>query len=180
MQTLIEELQEEAADAFLHMQRSARDARAAHARSELLRHMLTTAGKVAGRSRPEAVEQVVREWMAAWSLDRAAWPDLAAEMATYTDAVIAFVAMPGAPTDAVLRRAAEQLEEAFGRTGATLPDQMAWRSECAHGWWEQVAPTPSDLPGRKDRPGVPSPRPGRPFWDAACAEHCRPAPPESA
>jgi len=50
---------------------------------------------------------------------------------------------------------------------------MAWRSECAHGWWDLVEPVPVDLPGRKERPSVPQRAPGTPFWEAGCASFCR-------
>ena len=52
-----------------------------------------------------------------------------------------------------MRRCARRcaaLDEALAREGTSISEQMAWRSQCAHGWWELVAPTPADLPGRKD------------------------------
>ena len=66
------------------------------------------------------------------------------------------------------------LDAALARHGTTLADQMAWRSQCAHGWWDLVAPSPPDLPNRPDRPGVPTHQPGTPFWQVGCAPHCAP------
>ena len=59
------------------------------------------------------------------------------------------------------------------KEGTSISDQMAFRSQCAHGWWEQVKPVPADLPGRKPRPSVPGPESGKAFWEAGCADFCR-------
>ena len=66
MAHFVEELQLEAERAILAMQTAALAARQLHARAELMRHMLTTARKVAGKPKAEAVETVVREWMDAY------------------------------------------------------------------------------------------------------------------
>lgn len=168
----VDDLQAEAAAAIARMQQAAQDARAAHARAELMRHMLTTAAKVAHLPRAVAVAQVVGEWMQAWHLDADAYPDLKAEMAAFTRAFCDYAAEPDPARDAAVAAEAARMEAGFRRIGTTLADQMAWRSECAHGWWEAVVPVPADLPGARARPGVPRPQPGAPFWAAACAPHC--------
>lgn len=166
-------LQAEAQTAIETMRHAARQARRVHARAELMRHMLTTARKMAGKPKAEAIEGVVREWMSAWHLDRAAWPHIAREMEAFTAAFHDYAAEPSDAHDAAVRRNADALEAAFAREGTSIADQMAWRSQCAHGWWDLVEPTPADLPGVKPRPSVPAPEPGRPFWEAGCAEMCR-------
>ncbi|WP_293858418.1 hypothetical protein [uncultured Alsobacter sp.] len=173
MAHVVDELREEAEAAIAAMREAALRARTLHARAELMRHMLTTARKVMDKPRGEAVESVVREWMAAWHLDRAAWPHVARDMERLTQAFLDYAATPAQSADAALRSAIAGLDEALGREGTSIADQMAYRSQCAHGWWELVAPTPADLPGRKDRPMMPAPEPGRPFWDAGCADFCR-------
>ena len=173
MAHFVEELQSEAEHAVTTMQEAALAARHTHARAELMRHMLTTTRKVAHHAKPEAVERVVSEWMAAWHLDRSAWPGTAREIETVTGAFYDYVAQPSDGTDATLREACASLEQALARQGTTLSDQMAWRSQCAHGWWESVRPAPLDLPGRKDRPSIPKPEQGKPFWDTGCADFCK-------
>jgi hypothetical protein len=172
MRDLIEDMQDEARAAIAAMKEAALAARAAHARAELLRHMRTTARKVAGRDRDEAVAFVVREWMRAWALAPHDAPDLAADMRRFTAAICAHGEGPTEATGQELRSAFAGLEAACERAGVSLADQMAWRSECAHGWWEAVAPVPADLPGRKPRPGVPAAQAGQPFWTAGAAPHC--------
>jgi len=172
---VVEALREEAESAIAAMREAARHARFIHARAELMRHMLTTARKVIDKPRAEAVEDVVREWMAAWHLDRAAWPHVAREMEALTEAFLDYAATPSDTADATLRAAIAGLDTALDREGASISDQMAWRSQCAHGWWDWVEPRPADLPGRKDRPMIPQPQAGRPFWEAGCADFCEPA-----
>jgi hypothetical protein len=172
MTHFVEELQEDARAAIAAMRAAALHARATHARAELMRHMLTTAEKVTHLHRDEAVSTVVGEWMAAWHLPADAYPELAAEMRAFTVAFCAYAESRSEAADADLRSAAAALDAALERAGTSIADQMAWRSECAHGWWESVVPTPADLPGRAERPAVPKPMPGRPFWDAGAAPHC--------
>jgi hypothetical protein len=172
MPHFVEDLQNQAQSAIAAMKEAALAARHIHARAELMRHMRTTAAKSKDKPKAEAVEAVVSEWMEAWYLDRSEWPHIAQEMETFT---IAFYDYSRAPTDEAdgrLRAATEALDAALAREGTTISDQMAFRSMCAHGWWEAVLPTPADLPGRKDRPTVPALQPGRPFWEARCAEQC--------
>ncbi|WP_406858129.1 hypothetical protein ABEG18_11135 [Alsobacter sp. KACC 23698] len=172
MPDLIDAMQDEAQAAIAAMKEAAIAARAVHARAELLRHMRTTARKVAGRDRDEAVAFVVGEWMNAWALAPEDAPDLAADMRRFTAAICAHGEGPDDATDTEMRAAFAGLEAACARAGVSLSDQMAWRSECAHGWWEAVSPVPPDLPGRKPRPGVPASRAGEPFWTAGAAPHC--------
>jgi hypothetical protein len=173
MAHFVEDLQGEAERAVAAMREAALLARHAHARAELMRHMVTTTRKVAHLPKAEAVERVVGEWMAAWHLDRAAWPETAHDMEALTNAFFDYVTDPSDGTDAALRAACTALDRALARQGTTISDQMAWRSQCAHGWWESVRPTPPDLPGRKDRSSVPRSSEGKPFWEAGCAEFCR-------
>ena len=57
--TKFSRLELEAERAILAMQTAALAARQLHARAELMRHMLTTARKVAGKPKAEAIETVV-------------------------------------------------------------------------------------------------------------------------
>jgi hypothetical protein len=165
----VEDLQGQAARAIEAMREAALAARAVHARAELMRHMRTTAAKMRERPREEAVALVVGEWMKAWGLTPSAYPEVAAEMRAFTEAFCAYADRPDDAADERVRAAAQALEAALAHSGTTLADQMAWRSECAHGWWELVVPTPPDLPRR----AVPSDPSRRPFWTLGCAEHCK-------
>jgi len=173
MSSFVAELQTEAAAAIAEMQKAALAARHRHARAELMRHMLTTARKMMHRPKAEAVEAVVREWLSAWNLDRHAWPHIAAEIESLTAAFHDVAHDPSPANDAALRDCTAALDAALAREGTTISDQMAWRSQCAHGWWELVRPVPSDLPGAKERPSVPPLLSGAPFWDSGCAAFCR-------
>ena len=173
MPFLHQELANEAEAAIAAMKARAVAARALHARAELLRHMVTTARKFTARPADEAVEGVVREWMDAWGLDRDEWPRLAVEMEVFTLAIRGFVAAPSDASDAAVRDAFAGLEAAFGAAGTTLADEMAWRSQCAHGWWGVVSPEPAGLKGAKPRPSIPPLDPGKPFWENGCADFCR-------
>lgn len=173
MTHFVAELAAEAEAAIVRMREAALAARHVHARAELMRHMLTTARKVRDRPKPEAIETVVHEWMAAWSLDRAEWPHIAREMEAFTAAFHDYANDSSDANDAALREACAALDAVLAREGTTISDQMAWRSQCAHGWWMAVAPVPPDLPGRKERPIVPRLSEAEPFWQAGCAELCR-------
>jgi hypothetical protein len=173
MTHFVAELAQEAEAAVARMQEAALAARHAHARAELMRHMLTTARKVRDKPKPEAIETVVREWMAAWYLDRAEWPHIAREMEAFTAAFHDYANEASGANDKALRQACAALDAVLAREGTTISDQMAWRSQCAHGWWGAVAPVPADLPGRRERPIVPKLAGDQPFWQAGCAELCR-------
>lgn len=172
MPHIVEDLQAEAEAAIAAMQAAARTARDLHARAELMRHMRTTARKVMAMEREDAIDAVVREWMEAWHLAPADWPDLAREMRGFTAACLDYVQAPDDARDAAVRAAADGLEGALQARGSSIADEMAWRSMCAHRWWELVAPAPADLPGRKDRPTIPPLDPSRPFWETGCADRC--------
>ena len=169
----VEALQQEATDAMAQMQEAALRARHAHARAELMRHMLTTARKVKDKPKAEAVETVVREWMDAWNLGRSDWPHIAREMEALTEAFHDYANAPSDAHDARLREACAALDAVLGKEGTSISDQMAYRSQCAHSWWELVSPVPEDLPGRKPRPSIPPLESGKPFWEAGCAAFCR-------
>lgn len=173
MPHFVEALQQEAAEAMAQMREAALRARHAHARAELMRHMLTTARKASGKPKAEAVEAVVREWLDAWNLGRADWPHIAREMEAFTEAFHDYANDESDANDERLREACAALDAALEQEGSSISDQMAFRSQCAHGWWELVKPVPADLPGRKPRPSVPAIDPARPFWDTGCADFCR-------
>lgn len=148
------------------MREAALRARGLHARAELMRHMAATARNAlaGGRPRDEAAAFVAWEWMQAWGLGNGAGLDDAARnfVAAHLDAA---AGMPGA--EAALSGSLAALDAALAAAGTTLADEMAWRSECAHGWWAQVRPSPAG-----PRPGVPGPDLTRPFWANGCAPHC--------
>lgn len=173
MPHFVDALQQEAADAIARMREAAIAARRLHARAELMRHMLTTARKVKQKPKAEAVETVVIEWMDAWNLDRSDWPHIAREMETFTQAFHDYANDPSDANDARVAAGAEALDAALAREGTSIAEQMAFRSQCAHGWWELVEPTPADLPGRKPRPSMPGLRRDAPFWETGCADFCR-------
>jgi hypothetical protein len=173
MSHLVEDLQQQAADAIVAMQQAARAARHVHARAELMRHMRTTAAKSKDKPKAVAVEAVLAEWLEAWHLSRNDWPHIADEMEKFTAAFYDYVSEPNEANDSRVREATDALDRALAEQGTTISDQMAFRSMCAHGWWEMVVPTPADLPGRKDRPTVPRHMTGQAFWAAECADQCR-------
>ncbi len=147
------------------MQEAALAARAAHARAELMRHMLLTAGKLQDKPRDAAKRQVVDEWLAAWALDRATFPHVA-EMEALALAIRDYVVSPDDAADRTVRAAWSAVERGFAGAGLALADQMAWRSACAHRWWGAVRPAP---PGEGRRDTV---WPARPFWDEGCPAQC--------
>ncbi len=173
MPHFVEELQQEAATAIEEMKKAALAARHIHARAELMRHMRTTAAKSKDRPKAESVEAVLAEWLEAWYVPRNDWPHIATEMENFTATFYDYVNDPSDENDRRIRAATESLDRALAAEGTTISDQMAFRSMCAHGWWEAVLPTPDSLPGKVDRPTIPPQQEGRPFWDAACADQCR-------
>jgi hypothetical protein len=171
MPHIVDDLLNEAEDAKAQMQEAARRARTLHARAELLRHMRGTAVRHAGH--PGAVAKITDEWMRAWGLGADAYPDLAAPFRDLTEAFCADAEAPSASSSAAIGAALVALEAALAGTGTTLADQMAFRSHCAHGWWEMVVPVPSDLPRGERHADVPVWRKGVAFWDIGCAARCR-------
>jgi ATP-dependent exoDNAse (exonuclease V) beta subunit len=173
MSHFIEALRLDAEAAVARMQDTAREARRLHARAELMRHMVTTAHKVKDQPRQQAVATVVREWMDAWQLERSDYLDIALEMQTFTEAFYDYANDQSDANDLRIRDCCAALDNAFAGHNTSIADQMAFRSQCAHGWWEWVEPVPADLPGRKPRPTVPGPRAERSFWTIGCADFCR-------
>jgi hypothetical protein len=172
MSHIVDRLQQAAVDAVALMREAALRAREAHARAELLRHMRGTAAKFAGQPDDEAVARIAGEWMQAWGLSEDGFPGLADHFRAFTAAFARDSQAPSAASSEAIGAALAALEAALGVTGMTLADQMAFRSECAHGWWAMVVPVPDDLPGRRDRPSVPAWREGTPFWSAGAAVRC--------
>ena len=172
MPHLVDNLLEEAQQAIARMQAAAREARHLHARAELMRHLRTTALKTAARPLDEAVDLVTREWMQAWALDGGAYPELASEMRGFTKAICADARGAGSAGEMSVRAGLEALEAAFVRTGTTLSDQMAFCSECAHGWWEMVVPVPDVLRNDARRRRMPKPAENAPFWSAGSQASC--------
>jgi len=157
----VDHLLAEADLAIAEMRRAARRPAPQHPPAPVAPPQRPPRAKVRDRPRDEAVAFVVGEWMAAWGLDSAAYPGLGEEMRRFT---AAFCAESG------VEEAVHALEAAFAAAGLDLADQMSWRSTCAHGWWRVVNPAPADAP---PRPAIPPLSPGRPFWEAGCAEKCR-------
>ena len=172
MPHFVDQLQDEATQAIAAMRDAALAARHIHARAELMRHMRTTAKKFMHKPKAEAVESVVAEWMEAWHLPRSEWPHIAVEMERFTQAFHDYAHEGSDAADAKLRQAGEALDAALAREDTSISEQMAFRSMCAHGWWDMVVPTPADLPGRVERPTIPKLQPGRPFWETPCAAQC--------
>jgi len=172
MTHFVEDLQQQADAAIVRMRAAAREARHAHARAELMRHMLTTARKMQDAPRPQAIDKVVSEWMDAWHLDRTEWGHVAQEMEAFTAAFLDYCRDSSDDADTRLRTSCALLDAALARQSTTISDQMAWRSQCAHRWWELVVPTPADLPGAKPRPDMPALDTAAPFWASGCPGFC--------
>jgi hypothetical protein len=148
-----------AQDAIAAMRAAALAARAAHARAELLRHMRTTAAKMRGLDVDTAAERVRGEWMKAWRLDAGGYPALGAAIRAFAAAFCRDAGTSDDATRLAIAATLETLEAGFVAAGTTLADQMAFRSECAHGWWASVVPKPES--------GL------APFWESGCPPHCR-------
>lgn len=165
MAHLVDDLRLDAAAGIEAMRAAALAARDAHARAELLRHMLMTATKVRGDPVDDAVRFIVDHWLEAWHLDRTSWPHVR-DMEAFAAAFHAYANSATDAHDAAVRARYAALDAAFAATGMTIADRMAWRSICAHGWWAQVRPAPSGK-GRPDRDW-----PAAPFWMDGCPAHC--------
>lgn len=162
----------EASAAIEAMKAAALHARHLHARAELARHMRTTAHKMREFPIEEATSKVSAEWMNAWALDATAYPELASQITRFTAAFCldARGSTPG--TRAAIIAALEVLETRFAENGTTLSDQMAFRSECAHGWWNGVVPIPPLLRDEARLALQPKPGTDQPFWTAGARPHC--------
>lgn len=165
MTHLVAQLRAEAEASIAAMRDAALQARDTHARAELMRHMLLTAGKVKEQPAAQAVRFIVNHWLEAWHLERASWPHVA-EMEGFAAAFHAYAGAPTDAHDAAVRATCVRLADVFEAAGMPLADQMAWRSVCAHGWWAQVRPAPPGR-GRPDRDW-----PGCPFWEHGCLPDC--------
>ncbi len=170
MAHIVDEVQVAARKAIDAMQEIAVVARRMHARAELMRHMRLTARKVAEKPLDEAVRLVAGEWMDAWGLSGDAYKGLAEPLNRYTEAFCRDARDESEVSEAAIATAAIALEKAFEVVGTTLSDEMAFRSGCAHGWWEMVVPVPEKV--RRERPGVPRWQAGKPFWETGAAPHC--------
>lgn len=168
MNDLVAESRVEAEAAIARMREACAEARRLHARAELLRHMRGTAARFAHLSPREAAVTVSREWMAAWGIEPARLPALAASFAGLSEA---FCRDARQRDEAGLAAALAAFDASVAALGTSLADEMAHRSECAHGWWELVSPTPADLPGRRAR-DLPAPERGEPFWSAGAKARC--------
>jgi len=176
MPHIVDDWLAEADAAILLMQQAALHARNLHARAELMRHMRGTAAKMRARPLDEAAVLVAGEWMKAWHLDEAAYAAIAAPVQAFTRAFCNDAVASDAVTQTTLREAAEALDAALLSQGTSIADQMAWRSECAYGWWEMVKPTPLGLPHRAPRDAMPKYQQGTEFWETACQPRCRATP----
>lgn len=160
----VDAMLDEAAVAVERMKAAAIEARRLEARAELARHMRTTARKLAHLPEEEAAAAITREWMKAWALGEEAYAAVRAEVAAFT---LAFCRDTGIP------EALAALEAAFASRGTTLADEMAFRSECAHGWWRMVVPHPPEHRDEARAARIPVPSPHSPFWSAGPQLHCR-------
>ena len=165
MTHFVAQLRREAEVEIDAMKRAALRARDAHARAELMRHMLMTADRVKTEPAASAVRFIVDHWLEAWHLDRGTWPHVA-DMETFAAAFHAYAGDPNDAHDAAVRAAADRIEKAFADAALPLAEQMAWRSVCAHGWWALVRPAPPGR-GRTDREW-----PREAFWADGCPAHC--------
>ena len=170
MPHIVDEVQAAASKAIQAMQEVAVVARRMHARAELMRHMRLTARKVVDKPLDEAVRQVSKEWMDAWGLTGDAYTGLAEPLRRYTEAFCRDAREHSDVSEAAIATAATALERAFEVIGTTVADEMAYRSGCAHGWWEMVVPVPDQV--RRERPQVPRWQAGKPFWETGAAPHC--------
>ena len=166
MMHMLDDLTASAEASIAAMKDAAARARRAHAAAELVRHMLLTTAKFADRDRDAAIRAVVADWLGAWHLRREDWPEIAAEMDAMTGAFYDYCAEASDANDAAVRAAWSRLKAAHDGPDRTLEDQMAWRSVCAHGWWQQVSPPPD---GTRDHDAD---RPRIPFWAQGCPPEC--------
>ncbi len=178
MPHVVDDMLIEAQRAIADMRAAALHARSLHACAELLRHMRGAAAKAvaktgaAAAADEAAIARTTDEWMQAWGLGRDAYPDLAAPFRAFTAAFTRDARHPTPETSAAIAEALRGLEAALAGVGTSVADQMAFRSECAHGWWAMVVPVPEDLPGRRERAGIPKWREGMAFWEVGAAARC--------
>jgi hypothetical protein len=169
----VDDLLAEAEAAIERMKAAAIEARHLHARAELARHMRTTAAKLAHLPLARAAEAIAAEWMKAWALDEAAYAALGDRIAAFALAFSQDARGSTAATMAAVSDALAGLEAGFAAAGTSLSDEMAFRSECAHGWWRLVVPQPPEARNPERDARIPSPEPHQPFWTAGPQPHCR-------
>jgi hypothetical protein len=169
-------LMAEAEAAIRRMQDSAREARLLHAMAELARHMRATAARMTAMPADQAAEAIAAEWLKAWGLAGSGWPGMSGLAHAFALAFATDAADSTPATREAIARSMAALDAAFRSGGSSLGDEMAFRSECAHGWWSAVVPVPEGRsdPARLAR--LPRPAPGEPFWSAGPQAHCLPQP----
>jgi hypothetical protein len=140
-------------------------ARIAHARAELMRHMMLTTAKSTARPREESIRLVVDEWLDAWRRTRDNYPYVR-EMEALCGACYDALRHPSDDFDRAVREAFAVLEHACVDKGTTLADEMAWRSGCSHGWWGDVHPAP-DAPEYREQA-----KRKQSLWQRGCPPEC--------
>ena len=168
----VDELAAEAEVAIARMKTAALEARYLHARAELARHMRTTANRMIALPVEEAAARISAEWMKAWALDSEAYPAIAGQVAGFTMAFCLDARGSTPDTRAAIHQALERLEAGFAVMDTTLSDEMAFRSECAHGWWNGVVPIPAALRQAERFRLMPRAGDDQPWWTASARPHC--------
>lgn len=140
-------------------------ARTAHARAELMRHMMLTTAKSTDQPREQSIALVVDEWLDAWQRNRTNYPYVP-PMEALSGACYDALRSPTPATDNAVRAAFAALERACVANGTTLADEMAWRSGCSHGWWSDVAPSP------REREYSERSRRSEALWERGCPPQC--------
>src|SRR4029077_1082978 len=102
MTHLVDELKAKADESIAAMRDAALRARDTHARAELMRHMLMTAGHVKQQPVDKAVRFIVDHWLGAWGLARASWPHVG-EMEAFAAAFHAYAITPSHANDEAVR-----------------------------------------------------------------------------
>jgi hypothetical protein len=156
-----EELKAQAGVAFDRMKQAALEAREISARAELMRHMLLAATAKKHLPREQAAKAVVAEWLDAWNKP-ADMKAVAAEMEALSAAVYDYAQAPNDAHDRAVRAAFAKFKTAHDKGGATVEDQMAWRSERALPWWGQIKPLPKGYIANPKADAAPA---ARPFWE---------------
>jgi hypothetical protein len=156
-----DELRAQAGAAFDRMKQAALEAREISARAELMRHMLLAATGKKHLPRDAAAAAVVEEWLDAWNKPT----DMNVVAVEMRALAAAFYDYAHAPTDAkdrVVRVAFAAFKAAHDKSGATVEDKMAWRSERALPWWGQIKPPPKGYAANPKAQAAPA---ARPFWE---------------
>jgi hypothetical protein len=155
-----DELKAQAEAAFERMQRAALEAREISARAELMRHMLLAATGKKHLPRDKAAAAVVEEWLNAWN-NPTDMTVVATEMRSLAAAFYDYAHAPNDAHDRAVRAAFAAFKAAHDKGGATVEDQMAWRSERALPWWGRIKPLPKGYIANPNADAAPAPQP---FW----------------